>query len=140
MNFDLVLLIDDDPIYNLIHERILHHTNKVSEMKSVSSGKEAIAYLKDISQLHARLPALILLDLDMPVMDGFQFMKAFYNMGLPGVSDIPIIMVTSSDHPDDRTKAILHGIKHYLIKPVAIDTMNSTLANVQEELRTREHD
>lgn len=132
MHFEHVLLIDDDPIYNLIHERILHHTTMVTKMKSVSSGQEGIAYLEDFFKQHSLLPGIILLDLDMPVMDGFQFIEVFRKMDLPGKEDVAIIMVTSSDHPHDRAKAMQYGIQHYLIKPVEVDIMNKTLASLRK--------
>ena len=131
MKFENVLLIDDDEIYNLLHTRILYHTRMVSTIWTSYNGEEAITFLTDFYEQHKTLPSMILLDIDMPVMDGFQFLNAFRKLNLPDTEKVNILLVTSSNDPRDADKARSLGIKHYLVKPVELDVMTGVLLSLE---------
>lgn len=112
-----VLLVDDETIFNFLHTRILQLTRVTNEIQETLSGLEALEFLKSCSH-NNRIPDIILLDLSMPVMDGFTFLDAFRQLDIPGKDQISIIVITSSIDQRDRLKAKEMGITHYLIKPV----------------------
>lgn len=132
MHFDHVLLIDDDEIYNLLHTRILYHTKMVSTIWTATNGEKAIDFLSGFYAERHSLPDVILLDLAMPVMDGFQFLEAFWKLNLPGTDKVNIILVTSSSDPRDVARVKSMGIKHYLVKPVPLEVMNNTLLSLEQ--------
>lgn len=112
-----VLLIDDETIFNFLHKRMLELTGVTDEINVTLNGAQAIEFLKSRS-LDTNFPDVILLDLSMPVMDGFAFLEAFSQIDLPNKEQISVIVITSSIAERDRLKAKELGITHYLIKPV----------------------
>jgi CheY-like chemotaxis protein len=118
-----VLTIDDDPTIRLIHKslvaslnnhRIIHH--------------EAINGIEALKQLNSDgLPDLILLDLNMPVMDGFQFMKEFNKMDWPDKDKTYIVVVSSSNYPEDKNRSFELGVDQYLSKPISIENLKSLI-------------
>jgi len=68
-----------------------------------------------------------LLDLNMPIMDGFTFLEAFRKLNLPDKEKVTIIVVTSSEDPDDIMKARRMGVDHYIPKPVTEKDLRQAL-------------
>ncbi|GAB4402553.1 MAG: response regulator [Microscillaceae bacterium] len=92
-----VLLIDDNEIDNLIHERLLKDLAPETEVKVFQSSTQALDYLiATATQNPQALPDLILLDLHMPMMDGFAFMKAYQKADLSLVKKTNIIGLSCS--------------------------------------------
>lgn len=112
-----ILLVDDETIFNFLHKRMLELTGVTDEIHTTLNGVQAMDFLQGNSR-NAKLPDIIMLDLSMPVMDGFAFLDAFQKIDLPGKENITVIVVTSSIDQRDRLKAKEMGITHYLIKPV----------------------
>jgi CheY-like chemotaxis protein len=112
-----ILLVDDDKTYNFLHTRIFEITGIADEINATLYGVQAIDLLRKSSD-KSSLPDVILLDLSMPVMDGFAFLEAFKKSDIPNKENITIIIVTSSSDYRDKAKARELGIKHFLVKPV----------------------
>lgn len=112
-----ILLIDDDKQLNQINQKILVSAGIVNELHIVTNGREALLYLKSRIEKGYPLPDIIILDLYMPVMSGFEFLDAFHEADFPGKSKIEIVVFTGSSNPKDKEKAIQKGIRHYLAKP-----------------------
>lgn len=112
-----ILLVDDESIFNFLHKRALELTGVTQEVYTALNGRDALNFL-DARADDKVLPDVILLDLTMPIMDGFAFLEAFRKMELPGKDNIAIIVITSSINQRDRVKAQELGITDYLIKPV----------------------
>ncbi len=115
MNF---LLIDDDDVSLILAKKILERTGLVTEVRTALNGAEAISHLNKWFDRSMSLPDVILLDLNMPVMDGFSFLDAFYKLPLLEVGNVRIIVVSSSDNPRDISKVRSKGVKDYLLKPL----------------------
>ena len=102
----LVLLVDDDPTAHFLHRR---HISKVcgpnAEVLGVYSGREAIEALGGRYLEGERLPTHLFLDLQMPNMNGFEFLGAFERLPEPVRDSIRIYVVTSSRNPDDHQRA-----------------------------------
>lgn len=114
-----VLLIDDDILFQYLGKRMLEGLGILEErIDTATDGEQALNLFNDYYSGTRALPEVILLDLNMPIMDGFGFLEAFRRLDLPKKADVRIVIVTSSDNPADVARARELGITHYLTKPV----------------------
>ncbi len=120
-----ILVVDDDSIANFLIERIVHSTGLARNIMKALNGKEALKAFTDASD--GSVPDVVLLDLNMPVMNGFEFLQAFNTLELMEKDQILIILVTSSNNPSDIERARELGIKYYLTKPISADTIKGIL-------------
>lgn len=112
------LLIDDDSICNFIMEKHLRQGRFANEIYRVSNGREGIDFIERLLAAGSQLPDMIFLDLNMPIMDGFEFLEAYKRLSVP--AQIPeIVIVTSSNSSRDRSKCLSMGVKQFLTKPVS---------------------
>lgn len=113
-----VLLVDDDRIFNLLSSKALERMGVVNEIHVAVNGKEAIDLINNYFQGTKTLPDIILLDLNMPIMDGFEFIEAFKRLNVNGKESVKIIVVTSSQDPQDMQRVRSMGVANYLTKPI----------------------
>ena len=113
-----VLLVDDDRIFNLLSKKTLERMSIVDDVHTAVNGKEAIDLINNYFQGSRTMPDIILLDLNMPIMDGFEFIEAFQKLNVHGKQNVRIVIVSSSQDPRDIERARAFGIKDYLAKPV----------------------
>ncbi len=99
----------------------------------VCDGEKALVYLESVSK--DRTPDLILLDLKMPRMDGFDFLRV--RMNDPSLSSIPTIVLTGSDATNDREMAMRLGADMYLIKPSCMDEAETLVPSLMSFLSSR---
>jgi CheY-like chemotaxis protein len=118
-----ILLVDDDSIANFLIEKIVQSTGLARNIFKALNGKEALEYFYE----HPNVPEVVLLDLNMPVMNGFEFLKAFQVLDLKDKDNVLIIMVTSSGNPSDKEKARSLGIRYYLTKPISAEMISSII-------------
>ena len=121
------LLVDDDQICNFISTKLLQRLDLAQEIHTAGNGHEALNLIKDHYIVASTLPDIILLDLNMPVMDGFSFLEAFQRLGLPRKEEVSIIIVTSSTSNSDILRAKQMGIIHVLTKPLSEPMLLSAL-------------
>lgn len=114
-----MLLVDDDQICNFINRKTLEGIDAINDIHTALNGQQALDLINDYYTGTRSLPEVIFLDLNMPLMDGFQFLEVFRQLSLPGIESVKIIVVTSSDNPQDIQRARSLGIEHYLTKPVS---------------------
>jgi CheY-like chemotaxis protein len=116
-----ILLVDDEPISHFINIKAIEMAGIDSDIKTVSNGSEALEYLEE----KAAAPDVIFLDIDMPVMDGFGFLRSFKEMEIENKDRVKIIILTSSFNHEDVEKAMSFGIETFLAKPLTrIDLSN----------------
>lgn len=113
-----VLLVDDDSINNFINERLIKKIDLTEEVNISLNGKEALEHLLKRSSEGKNVPELILLDINMPVMDGFEFLDAFQKLELPNKNSIIIVMLTTSTNPSDTERLENTGVAGYINKPL----------------------
>ncbi|MFL5730763.1 MAG: response regulator [Cytophagaceae bacterium] len=117
-----VLLIDDDLINNFINERLIRSTGISHVVRSVLNGKLALEYIKEFSAANDNnCPELILLDINMPVMDGFEFLNQFRNIRFSNQVQIKIVVLSTSSHERDLNQAKNYGIELFINKPLSKD-------------------
>jgi CheY-like chemotaxis protein len=122
-----LLLVDDDEICIFLNTKILRHAGCQDDIHTAGNGLHALEILKSNMASGLPLPRTILLDLDMPVMDGFTFLKSFRELKLPGSQHVRIIIVSSSVTREDRDKAIALGAGDFLQKPLDVQNVESLL-------------
>jgi CheY-like chemotaxis protein len=116
---NLVALIDDDKIVNFIGEKVIESTNLVNKIKTFSNGEEAINFLKSNSKNPDLLPEIILLDLNMPIMDGFEFLEKYIMLKPKLDKKITVYIVSSSVSPTDLERINqISEVSDYIIKPI----------------------
>lgn len=113
-----VLLVDDDKICNFINKKALETLGFIKDIHTALNGKEALQLFNDYYLGASILPDIILLDLNMPIMDGFEFLEIFRGLKLPNKERVKIIIVTSSSNPDDIRRVKNFGINQYIQKPL----------------------
>jgi two-component system response regulator len=114
----LILIADDDEEdYLFAHEAFVAYLPK-TKVRWVKSGEELFDFLKGESQ-H---PALLLVDLRMPRMDGFEVISEMKKH--PAWKDIPIVALTGSTADADRETAKALGVDAFLTKPVGLESMS----------------
>ena len=97
-----VLLIDDDEATNFLNKVILTRSKRADEVITFQKAAEALDYLTQSSE--DQIPELIFLDINMPLMDGWEFIKNYRQLECDKKSSI-IVMLTSSINPDDKAKS-----------------------------------
>jgi len=124
-----VMLIDDNEIDNLINQKMIEASDICDNIFVHSGAKGAIEFLKNIEKLakgplELYLPEVIFLDIDMPLMDGFQFLDEFDKLSDTVKNNCKIIMLTSSLNPQDMSKAKKNKyVLKYLNKPLTQDNL-----------------
>lgn len=125
-----ILLIDDDPIINFIHERIIQSVDGIPNVFIEQTGKGALNFLQQMEVGHPHRPQLILLDINMPAMDGWEFLTKFQRLPIGQQQDIVIIMLTTSQNPDDSVRARrIPAVSSFLQKPLSV----SMIYQIMEE-------
>lgn len=118
--FKRVLLVDDNDIDNFINERIITSSFFGEKVTVKTSAQAALDFLKANASNADVLPEVIFLDLNMPVMDGFAFLREYENMPDSIKNTCKIVVLSSSISPDDINKASTNPfVKKYLNKPLA---------------------
>lgn len=118
-----VLLIDDNDIDNLIHTRLLKELKLNTQTLVYQNARDALSYLKNTSHTNPNeLPDLIFLDLDMPVMDGFCFMKEFKKLKLGQFKNIKVLVLSCSIYEREIKKILtFEEVKDFIAKPLNQD-------------------
>lgn len=113
-----VLLVDDDMINNFINQQLIEELSVTKELNIANNGLEAIKFLEQFCDDDKGCPELILLDINMPVMDGFEFLEEFDNLTLPLKEKIKVVMLTTSTNPHDVEKLNGFSIAGFMNKPL----------------------
>jgi CheY-like chemotaxis protein len=131
MNKKIMWVIDDDVIYQKIINKLIQKTEVISSHTSFTNGNEAIHALKNTIKEKYLLPDIILLDINMPVMDGWEFMEEIKMIKSEIDKRIIIYMVSSSIAPEDKNKSkTFTDIFDYISKPLSVDDLLTIVSKV----------
>lgn len=120
------ILIDDDPIINLVHKKVIKKSDLEAEVTDFISGKKALDYLKNSNDTEKNI---ILLDINMPEMNGFEFLDALLKHKSINCEQFNIFILTSSLNNKDKEQATQYPIlKGYLEKPLDISNLQKLIA------------
>jgi CheY-like chemotaxis protein len=121
---DTVLLVDDDNITNFINARLIRKLNIANQVQVSVNGQEALRYL---SGMQKRCPDLIFLDINMPVMNGFEFLQSYSQKSFCSSRPVIIILTTSSDHTDLEHLKKYSDVVGFLNKPLTEEKISSVI-------------
>jgi CheY-like chemotaxis protein len=113
-----ILLVDDDYVDNFLNKRILENMNLAKEILICVSSTEALEHVK------VNHPELILLDINMPIMSGLEFLEMLQQHNN---FECPVVVLTSSNHPGDIAKAAELRVSYYLVKPLTEDKVRKMI-------------
>lgn len=122
-----LLIIDDDEICSYINIRVAQTCGLFEEINRVHDGRAALDYFRKVCEGTAPSPDIILLDLNMPLINGFDFIRALRQLSFPNKENVKIIVLTSSTQPQDIQQAESLGIDHYLTKPLTVNDLQNTI-------------
>jgi|ERR1017187_77382 CheY-like chemotaxis protein len=121
---DTVLLIDDSEIDNIINRKFLEQDKFAKNIISMQSSEKALEYLSDEFKFYKKVPDIIFLDLWMPLMNGFTFLKSFETFPEPLKCKTKIVMLTSSLYEEDLNQAKENKLIWILIsKPLSFEAL-----------------
>jgi CheY-like chemotaxis protein len=127
MKFNDVFVVDDDKIYHFLVKKLLVSNNIHLNLSFFENGLLAIENIKHKIDADDTLPDLVLLDINMPVLDGWQFLEEYKLLKEKIKKDIIIYIISSSDNTVDRNRAkdFEEEVKDYYLKPVTIEAIKS---------------
>ncbi|WP_018232254.1 response regulator [Thioalkalivibrio thiocyanodenitrificans] len=109
-----ILLVEDDRIDAMTVTRALRELHVANPVEHMENGEQALAWLKDPASTR---PCLILLDLNMPVMGGIEFLREIKGDGMH-LRRIPVVVLTTSEEQRDKVESFDLGVAGYMRKPV----------------------
>lgn len=130
-----MLIVEDDEICVHLNEKFLNSIDIPKQIYVARNGREALEVFNLCFNGDVSLPDSILLDLNMPVVDGFQFIKAFQKLQFTHKEKVLLVITTSSMDSVDLERAGNLGVKYYLEKPISKDVLKSII-NVELGLPT----
>lgn len=128
-----VLLIDDDLGTNFINQMLIKKADITDNIQTVLNGKEAIDFITNKGKYEKEgnifpQPMLTLLDINMPVMDGWEFLEAYHKLEANQKGKIVIVMLTTSLNPDDKKRAEnISDVSGFKNKPLTLETLDDIM-------------
>jgi CheY-like chemotaxis protein len=122
-----ILLVDDDEITNIYNKLVIQKNYSVNEIIEAKNGLEAITFIKKLQQEErGSLPDIIFLDLNMPILNGWDFIEEYTSLK---VKRSKIFILTSSPNPDDEDRARKYSVvSGYYTKPLTNTYLNQILS------------
>lgn len=125
---DTILLIDDDPATNFLHKFVLQKENCAENIVTLQSAEEALENIKEAIKSGFHYPELIFLDINMPRMNGWEFIEEYNKISKQNKLSKIVVMLTTSLDPKDREKAeSIKDINQFLSKPLTPEKIHQVL-------------
>jgi len=124
-NIDLVMLVDDNDTDNFISKRIIEITKFANAVEIKNSGKSALEYLEKNKDNVEKLPDIIFLDINMPIVDGFVFLYEFEKFSDIVKQKCKVIILSSSDNKRDIDKIVNNDhVIRFITKPLTENALS----------------
>lgn len=125
-----ILLIDDDESTNFLHKVVLEEANIAEKIIFALNGEEALEIIRENSRYNSLQPDIIFLDINMPIMNGWEFIEEYQKIENTQNIKLLIIMLTVSLNPDDKEKAEkLQAISGFLNKPLTVEVLDEIICD-----------
>ncbi|AWH73934.1 response regulator [Dokdonia sp. Dokd-P16] len=129
---DIACIIDDDPIFVFGAQRLMKMSNFCKGFLIFHDGEQALNHLAPVLRgtVASAIPDVILLDINMPILDGWQFLDGIITIKV--IKKITIFIVTSSIDPRDKEKAKSYSnVKNFIVKPITQDKLNDLMSQME---------
>jgi CheY-like chemotaxis protein len=123
---ECTLLIDDDQTTNFVNQMLLEDLQVSKQVLVAHNGKEALELISRQCE-NGCCPELILLDINMPVMNGFEFLKAYEKLEFAHKQSVVIVMLTTSMNPEDVKRLEEFPTQGLLTKPLTSEMVQRLL-------------
>lgn len=134
MPINRILLVDDDTVTNMLHQRVISKSGRVDIVDVATDGQEALDFLRADLTAGRPLPELIFLDINMPGMGGFEFLEHYAKMKIEADAQLIIVMLSTSLLPADHWRAEADPNVHsFCDKPLRMENLLSLIAEFQEQ-------
>ncbi|HEY8938002.1 MAG TPA: response regulator [Cyclobacteriaceae bacterium] len=125
-----IAIVDDDDTFQFITSKALRSLSSGNKIMQFSSGVEAVRYLADHAHNADQLPDVLLVDINMPVLDGWMVLDEFKSLKAQLQKKIAFYMVSSSiDEMDVNRAKDDSAVRDYIIKPISIEKYKELLAS-----------
>ena len=127
-----VLLIDDNEATNFLHRHVLQRSGKVDNITAFTDASQALAFLygegADAGEAKGRQPNIIFLDINMPTMNGWDFLEFYHDLPTEDKAGTVVVMLTTSLNPDDEARALAtDDVTAFAHKPLNRTTLNKII-------------
>jgi CheY-like chemotaxis protein len=128
---ELIYIVDDDDIYQYAVKKKILKRKLSAEVTTFKNGKDAISHFRKVVEAGGPLPDIIFLDLNMPIMDGWNFLEEYARLQPLLEKPILLYIVSSSIQDSDinRAKSIC-GVTDYIVKPIEDEQLDAILLTV----------
>ena len=121
-----ILLIDDDPDDNYVHQLVIEGSGLCDTVRVVENGFKGLDYLEQTNRADSPIPDVIFLDINMPGMNGFEFLEHYRQLEESIRSRIVLMMLTTSTVWSDKHRGgLFDEVKGYLPKPITQDMLQT---------------
>lgn len=122
-----ILLVEDDPGHALLIEKNLRRANITNAIVKLDNGQKAVDFVFN-NDGGPRNPLLILLDLNLPILDGYQVLKIIKSD--ERTKRIPVVVLTTTDNPHEVARCYGHGCNAYITKPVEYERFSEAIQSL----------
>jgi CheY-like chemotaxis protein len=124
-----ILLVEDNPDHVLLTRAALEGNGMINEIHIVKDGQEALDFVYNRGKYsNAPKPGLILLDINLPKVDGFEVLRQIKKDSQ--LKSIPVIMLTTSAREEEISRGYAEGANSYVTKPVKFDDFVQKIKNI----------
>ncbi|WP_394746951.1 response regulator [Spongiimicrobium salis] len=130
-NLESTCIIDDDELFVFGVKLLMRKMKAFGSLRVYANGQEALKSLREMLEKGEKLPDLFFLDLNMPIMDGWEFLESFKKIPQEDRNHITLFVVSSSVDPEDLQKTKQYElIKNYILKPITVHDLEEVLSQV----------
>lgn len=129
-NIKSICIIDDDEIYQFLIKKQVAVQNLADKVFVFPNGQEAIQYFQKTIANKGELPDIVFLDVNMPIMDGWEFLDEYEKIADQFHKEVKLYMISSSLNESDINRAQkIAQVEEYLVKPISGEKLVSLLQN-----------